>query len=384
MEGTLIPAMISEAARLAEVDLGALSDTDLAAEMDRRLAAREKWTGVYWDEFIPFAHGARLFGQVYNDAMQPEDPFEFITLLAGSSLASVRRHELMSELVRRLREEPQLAQASDGDGEDLPEDFRKGLDDLVRQLGALGLEGQEGGTRSAALRLLREAAQAPPTQGARDHAPVDALERDFLARFPEDRRGQAAELLDLARASYRLRDDDNIHLGQVEAEVNRAAADGRRRLAERGLAGAERLDAGHVAPALRDPAFRPPPPEVETAHTSQRLDARARQLTGQPAGPGLATGVARVILQPAELFDFKAGEVLVCDAIDPNMTFVVPLCAAIVERRGGMLIHGAIIAREYGLPCVTGVPQATELIRTGDTLTVDGHLGIVVLTGHRR
>jgi pyruvate,water dikinase len=44
-----------------------------------------------------------------------------------------------------------------------------------------------------------------------------------------------------------------------------------------------------------------------------------------------------------------------------------------------MLIHGAIIAREYGLPCVTGVPGATELIRTGDRVTVDGYLGIVVV-----
>ncbi len=61
------------------------------------------------------------------------------------------------------------------------------------------------------------------------------------------------------------------------------------------------------------------------------------------------------------------------------MTFVVPLSAGIVERRGGMLIHGAIIAREYGLPCVTGVPNATALIHTGDEVTVDGYLGIVVV-----
>ena len=70
---------------------------------------------------------------------------------------------------------------------------------------------------------------------------------------------------------------------------------------------------------------------------------------------------------------------LVCDAVDPNMTFVVPLCSAIVERRGGMLIHGAIIAREYGIPCVTGVPEAVELIETGDILTVDGYQGIVII-----
>ena len=61
------------------------------------------------------------------------------------------------------------------------------------------------------------------------------------------------------------------------------------------------------------------------------------------------------------------------------MTFVVPLASAIVERRGGMLIHGAIIAREYGIPCVTGVPNAVSLIKTGDRLTVDGYLGLVII-----
>ncbi len=86
-----------------------------------------------------------------------------------------------------------------------------------------------------------------------------------------------------------------------------------------------------------------------------------------------------MIADPSDVFGFNAGEILVCDAVDPTMTFVVPLSAGIVERRGGMLIHGAIIAREYGLPCVTGVPDATSLIHTGDQLTVDGYLGIVII-----
>ena len=67
------------------------------------------------------------------------------------------------------------------------------------------------------------------------------------------------------------------------------------------------------------------------------------------------------------------------DAVEPEMTFVVPLAAAIVERRGGMLIHGAIIAREYGLPCVTGIPGALEAIPEGKEITVDGYLGLVIL-----
>jgi pyruvate,water dikinase len=90
-------------------------------------------------------------------------------------------------------------------------------------------------------------------------------------------------------------------------------------------------------------------------------------------------GLARVVAGRDDLAAFEDGEILVCDAIAPEMTFVVPLAAGIVERRGGMLIHGAIIAREYGLPCVTGVPRATELISTGDRLTVDGYLGIVII-----
>jgi len=88
-------------------------------------------------------------------------------------------------------------------------------------------------------------------------------------------------------------------------------------------------------------------------------------------------GRARVIADSSDLMDCEAGEILVCDALDPTMTFVVPLCEGIVERRGGMLIHGAIIAREYGLPCVTGVPEAASVIKTGEPLTVDGYLGIV-------
>jgi phosphohistidine swiveling domain-containing protein len=378
IEGELIPAMIAEAAAMAELELGGLSDLELAAELDRRLAAQARWTRVYRDEFIPFAHGARLFGQIYNDAMRPEDPFEFITLLSGSSLASVKRHDLMGELAQRLRDDPRLAEGADGAGYDPPGDLRERLDELVGQLGAVFAPGQDGLARSAVLRLLRATAGAEVPVGRARAARAEALEQEFLGRFAEDQRTQAQDLLDLARTSYRLRDDDNIHLGQVEAELNRAALEGRRRLSERGAVVGPQVGADQVSRALRDPGFQPMA-AAEAVHAEKELVPQARQLTGQPAGPGLATGAARVILQPADLLEFRGGEVLVCDAIDPNITFVVPLCAAIVERRGGMLIHGAIIAREYGLPCVTGVPQASELIRTGDTVTVDGYLGIVVI-----
>ena len=104
-----------------------------------------------------------------------------------------------------------------------------------------------------------------------------------------------------------------------------------------------------------------------------------RQLIGQPASPGVATGSVRRIQGREDLGRFRQGEVLVCDAIQPTMTHLVPLASAIIERRGGMLIHGAIIARELGIPCVNGVRNAAEILKNGDLVTVDGHLGIVTV-----
>jgi pyruvate,water dikinase len=121
------------------------------------------------------------------------------------------------------------------------------------------------------------------------------------------------------------------------------------------------------------------PKTSEVESDENPLKIKPRQLIGQPAGPGIARGSARVIREHSDLADFQHGDVMVCDAVDPNMTFVVPLAAAVVERRGGMLIHGAIIAREYGLPCVTGIPDATILVQTGEDVTVDGYLGIVTV-----
>ena len=108
-------------------------------------------------------------------------------------------------------------------------------------------------------------------------------------------------------------------------------------------------------------------------------DARPRQLVGQAGAPGLATGTARRIRNTGDLARFEPGDVILCDAIQPNMTHLVPLAAAIIERRGGMLIHGAIIARELGIACVNGIDRVVDLIEDGARVTVDGFLGIVTV-----
>jgi pyruvate,water dikinase len=207
---------------------------------------------------------------------------------------------------------------------------------------------------------------------------LEELTSRFLSGFKGRERDFTAELLDLGRASYRLRDDDNIYLGRIEREVVVAIEEGRRRIEKRLQMKVDAEDPAEILNALKNSNYIP---KKRSSSEPRKLSSglKARQIIGQPAGPGIAKGKARVILSPSDLFAFESGEILVCDAIEPNMTFVVPLSSGIVERRGGMLIHGAIIAREYGLPCVTGVPEATSQIRTGDLVTVDGFLGIVII-----
>ncbi|MBN1346290.1 MAG: hypothetical protein JXQ73_26620 [Phycisphaerae bacterium] len=378
IEGELIPAMIEEARRLAETSVAALSDAELADEIQRRRACHKKWVDVYWAEFIPFAHGARLFGQVYNDAVRPKDPYEFVDLLRETKMVSVQRNRMLEDMARQLRETPGLAEKAGLGQLDESSPFVRTLETFIARFGdqSLPMDRIEQ-RREKLIGLLFEMARRPTAKSAAKDP--EALAQAFLLQFKDEERSRAAELLDLARTSYRLRDDDNIYLGKIESQLLAATDEGRRRLEARVPFDPSGIEPDDVARALRDPGFIPEPPTVD-AEPTREFDIKPRQLTGQPAGPGIATGSARLIRTRSDLFAFKVGEVLVCDAIDPNMTFVVPLAAGIVERRGGMLIHGAIIAREYARPCVTGVPDATELIRTGDRVTVDGHLGIVTVS----
>jgi pyruvate,water dikinase len=113
--------------------------------------------------------------------------------------------------------------------------------------------------------------------------------------------------------------------------------------------------------------------EPETADTS------ANVLHGVAASAGIATGAARVILRTDTEEQVQAGEILVAPFTDPGWTpYFVP-AAGIVTEQGGLLSHGSIIAREYGIPAVVNVPAATRIIRTGQRLRVDGNRGVVTI-----
>jgi hypothetical protein len=62
-----------------------------------------RWRQIYWDEFIPFAHGVRHLAVYYNDAVRPEDPFEFVGLLRGESLLAIRRNAAIAALADKVQ-----------------------------------------------------------------------------------------------------------------------------------------------------------------------------------------------------------------------------------------------------------------------------------------
>jgi pyruvate,water dikinase len=115
--------------------------------------------------------------------------------------------------------------------------------------------------------------------------------------------------------------------------------------------------------------------------TPDEFDASARVLTGVAVSPGVASGPARVILRSDAGEQVRPGEILVAPFTDPGWTPYFVGAAAIVMDQGGLLSHGSIIAREYGIPAVVNVGPATRIIRTGQTIHVDGGRGRVSLVG---
>jgi pyruvate,water dikinase len=124
------------------------------------------------------------------------------------------------------------------------------------------------------------------------------------------------------------------------------------------------------------------PPRVLTsdgeaiAGTYRRADVPAGALTGLPVSAGTVEGRARVILDMADA-DLEAGDILVTAYTDPSWTPAFVAIKGLVTEVGGLMTHGAVIAREYGLPAVVGVEHATRLIRDGQQIRVHGTDGYI-------
>ncbi len=112
-----------------------------------------------------------------------------------------------------------------------------------------------------------------------------------------------------------------------------------------------------------------------------RRDERhgSSHMKGLGVSTGKARGRARIVLDPSSGHNLKHGDILVATTTDPGWTPLFFIAQGLVLERGGMLSHGAIVAREFGIPAVVGVQGATEILKDGQLIEIDGYAGTVQL-----
>lgn len=171
---------------------------------------------------------------------------------------------------------------------------------------------------------------------------------------------------------------DSFYLHAEELRSSLAGArDGVREVADRRRA--EMAKWSTVTP----PDFIGAPPDGDEAFirrfqgTPRLQSDRPNELAGNSASAGVARGPARVLMSLAEVDRLGRGDVLVARTTMPAWTPLFAVAAAVVTESGGVLSHAAVVAREYGLPAVLSVRNATRLIRDGQLVEVDGDEGVV-------
>ncbi len=116
--------------------------------------------------------------------------------------------------------------------------------------------------------------------------------------------------------------------------------------------------------------------EIKTSY--KRDDLPERAMAGMPVSSGVIEGIARVITDPSKA-SLNKGEILVAPFTDSGWTPLFINAAGLVMEVGGLLTHGTVVAREYGIPAVVGITDATKIIKTGQKIRVDGDSGFVLV-----
>ena len=370
---------------------------------------------------VPYNLVSRLLRGVASDD-------EMRTVLRGLPFNPTTQMDLdLWAIARLVRDDPpSRAALADSAPADLSADFRRGalpemlqreLDTFLARYGHraiaeidLGLPrwSEDPSHLLGALanyQRLDTAALAPDAQFARGAREAEATIATLLSRVHGPRRFLARRLLRRVRALAGVREAPKFHVvrifalgrailapvGVALADAGRIAApddiwfltlpdarralageDMRPRVAERRAEYRREERRRHIPRVLLSDGT-----DAEAAFASPATDGAIR---GTPASPGTARGVAHVMLSPAGA-RLEPGEVLVAPATDPGWTPLFLTASALVMEMGGMMSHGAVVAREYGIPAVVGVPEATTRITTGEHIVVDGSAGTVALEG---
>ena len=121
------------------------------------------------------------------------------------------------------------------------------------------------------------------------------------------------------------------------------------------------------------------PPVADRFDGARVVAATSEGLRGTGASPGIVRGPARVALGPEDFGRIRPGDIIVCPSSNPSWVPVFAIAGGLVTNTGGVICHAAVVAREFGLPAVVGVTDATELVADGRQVEIDGARGLVRL-----
>ncbi len=353
---------------------------------------------------------------------------EMRTVLRGLPFNPTTEMDLdLWAIARRTRDDPpSLAALVDRPSADLSADFRRGalppllqreLETFLDRYGHRAIAEIDLGLPRwsedpahllgaiANYQRLAAAALAPDEQFARGASEAEATIATLLSRVHGPRRIFARKFLRRVRALAGLREVPKFNLVRVIAQGRAILAPVGAALAGEGrIAAADDIWFLTLPDARRALSGEDMRSRVAQRRAEYRREGRRRHIprvllsdgtdaeaafaapaadgaiSGTPASPGIARGVAHVMLSPAGA-RLEPGEVLVAPATDPGWTPLFLTASALVMEMGGMMSHGAVVAREYGIPAVVGVPNATERIVTGERIVVDGSAGTVASEG---
>lgn len=394
-----IPALKKEGQLLSDENIHQFDNIELANTILKRLEKVEYWRKIYKDEFIPFAHGVRNLGLYYNDHVNPDDPYEFVELLKGQPFLAKKRNAQLADYAEQLRSHPKLAQKLEvflerddlqwlNNAETDVKEFITSVISFIESDMDFAIDGIR--LCEEPLTILRQinmlSTIVPLQQKQNKGEPIEYYRQKLLNHIPESEQNFAEEIIKIGQISWRLRDDDNMLLSTVESQFLKSIKEGLSRLLSKMTLELDNDIAIELARPLAEALKHNKPLQYQDSLLSTPVKnhkaaskIRPRQLIGQPASKGVVSGFACVLKNAVDFKKFQSGNILICKAIQPMMTHLIPLASGIIEERGGMLIHGAIIARELNIPCVNGVSKSTTLIKDGEYITLDGDLGIVTI-----
>lgn len=398
-EHETLPAYRREVAALYG-DPAELSASDLLERIEALCSALANYWAVYAAMVPHLDRAERRFVSLYRKLRRRGDP-EPAVFLRG-----LENRPLEAERALYQRWEGRL------------EAYTAGYAHVLYNLDfSVPLAGENQAALEAMRRAWDEGTPSPEERHRRLAREREAATQTIRRRLPAWLRRLFDRSLATAQEAARVREDALYDLGLAWEPLRRDALELGRRLAGAGvLAEAEQVfwlrheELSACVEELERPSAALPRADVAEARRREREVARGARipftvperkifglmkrlvptagarrqvegsvLIGTGASPGQVTATARVIHGPDEFERLGRGEILVAHATTPAWTPLFALTGGLVTDMGGVLSHGSIVAREYGIPAVMGTGNATERIRDGQVVTVDGTAGKVYL-----